>query len=554
VLAFAFTGPWATSPDGAGTPEWCVAPHILVGERCVRLILGTEIINILGQALASIPYVLLSGSYTFAEMVREVVFMLLLALLVLPFITTPLVLLLRKVRCVKVLNRVVWQLAIVPLVWFIPFGVMNSRGRLMWGFWLYAAVVLVMIFMQIRRRPRAASIAPLIGGVLVVTFLSGCAPRGAKNWPFSIGPQTYAVALGDLDGDGDLDAYLANGENEVPMPDTVWLNDGSGNFTDSGQQISNRESRQVILADLDQDGDLDALVADTGSIWIYRNDGQGRFGAAQNQLYQPDSGAYVLAPAVGDVNGNGWLDVLVGGCCGAVEVWDSGRRQVHSSSDALWISDGQGHYTDSGQTFDVFGTRAVALGDLDGDGDLDAFFANAGSLISPSETMQQNQPDTVWFNDGLGNFTQSPQALSTGMAQALALGDLDGDGDLDALVGNRHNAEVWLNAGGAQGGVPGEFVQARWQGRLDLIRALFLADLDGDGDLDVLAVGGDVAVVWLNDGQANFSTGVRMRFEPQHALAVGDLNQDGYPDIFAGSVNHGILIWLNDGQAGFTRK
>jgi hypothetical protein len=168
--------------------------------------------------------------------------------------------------------------------------------------------------------------------------------------------------------------------------------------------------------------------------------------------------------------------------------------------------------------------------------------------------MQQNQPDTVWFNDGLGNFTQSPQALSTGMAQALALGDLDGDGDLDALVGNRQNAEVWLNAGGAQGGVPGEFVQARWQGRLDLIRALFLSDLDGDGDLDVLAVGGDVAVVWLNDGQANFSTGARIRFEPQHALAVGDLNQDGYPDIFAGSVNHGILIWLNDGQAGFARK
>jgi hypothetical protein len=360
--------------------------------------------------------------------------------------------------------------------------------------------------------------------------------------------------LGDRDGDGDLGAYLANGENEVPVPDTVWLNDGSGNFTDSGQQISNRESRQVILADLDQDGDLDAVVADTGSISTYRNDGQGRFGTGQNQLFPLDRGAYVLAPAVGDVNGDGWLDVLGGGCCGAVEIRDSGQRQVHSSSDALWLSDGQGRYIDSGQTFDMLGTRAVALGDLDGDGDLDAFFANAGSLISPNETMQQNQPDSVWFNDGLGTFTQSPQALSTGIAEAVALGDLDGDGDLDAVVGNRPNAEVWLNAGGAQGGTPGEFVQARWQGRLNVVRALFLFDLDGDGDLDILGVGGDMAVVWLNDGQANFSTGARIKFKPQHALAVGDLNNDGAPDIFAGSVNHGILIWLNDGQAGFARK
>ena len=100
----------------------------------------------------------------------------------------------------------------------------------------------------------------------------------------------------------------------------------------------------------------------------------------------------------------------------------------------------------------------------------------------------------------------------------------------------------------------GEFSQDRWQGSLDLIQALFLEDLDGDGDLDGLAVGGDVAVVWLNDGQAAFTTGPRIDFEPQHALAVGDLNNDGSPDVFAGSVNHGISIWLNDGQGGFSPK
>lgn len=63
-----------------------------------------------------------------------------------------------------------------------------------------------------------------------VALLCACAPAGARNWPFSIDPQTYAVALGDLDGDGDLDAFLANEENEVPVANTVWLNDGRGHF------------------------------------------------------------------------------------------------------------------------------------------------------------------------------------------------------------------------------------------------------------------------------------------------------------------------------------
>jgi hypothetical protein len=238
----------------------------------VRLILGTEIINILGQALASIPYVLLSGSYTFAEMVREVVFMLLLALLVMPFITTPLVSLLRKVRCVQVLNRVVWQLAIVPLVWFIPFSVMNSTGRLMWGFWLYAAVVLVMIFMQIRRRPRAAGITPLIGIVLVVTFLSGCVPLGAKNGPFSFGPQTYAVALGDLDDDGDLNVLAVSGDVAV-----VWLNDGQANFS-TGVRIRFEPQHALAVSDLNQDGYRDIFAGSVNQdILIWLNDGQAGF-------------------------------------------------------------------------------------------------------------------------------------------------------------------------------------------------------------------------------------------------------------------------------------
>jgi hypothetical protein len=341
--------------------------------------------------------------------------------------------------------------------------------------------------------------------VLVAALLAGCAPQGARNWPFSIGPQTYAVALGDLDGDGDLDAFLANGENEVPVPNTVWLNDGTGNFHNSGQQIGERESRLVVLADMDGDGLLDALVANTGDISLYLNRGQGVFTTACTNLGQRELGSYILAPAVGDLNGNGWLDVMGGGCCGAIEIRDDGRRIVHPANDSLWFNDGECRFNDSGQKFDILGTQAIAIGDLDGDGHLDAFFANNRSQLGNGEETDRNQANTVWFNDGQGLFRMGEQVLGEAEGTSIVLGDLDGDGDLDAIVGNQHEDEIWLNQGGRQDWREGSFTLAGSIGDRTPTQALFLAVFDGDGDLDVLAVGSWQARIWLNDGAGAFS-------------------------------------------------
>ena len=58
---------------------------------------------------------------------------------------------------------------------------------------------------------------------------------------------SFGVALGDLDGDGDLDAWVANSN----QPNRVWINDGLGNFTDSGQALGNSDSTDVAIGDLD---------------------------------------------------------------------------------------------------------------------------------------------------------------------------------------------------------------------------------------------------------------------------------------------------------------
>jgi WD40 repeat protein len=104
----------------------------------------------------------------------------------------------------------------------------------------------------------------------------------------------------------------------------------------------------------------------------------------------------------------------------------------------VWFNDGRGVLSDSGQRLPSALGHAVVLGDLDGDSDLDAFMANAASSAGA--------PNTVWLNDGQGNFSNSDLRLGNELSYGVDLGDLDGDGDLDAFVANNSppNA-VWLN-------------------------------------------------------------------------------------------------------------
>jgi hypothetical protein len=77
--------------------------------------------------------------------------------------------------------------------------------------------------------------------------------------------------LGDLDGDGDLDAFVANAASSAGAPNTVWLNDGRGTFSDSGLRLGNEVSYGLDLGDLDGDGDLDAFAANNSppnAVWL----------------------------------------------------------------------------------------------------------------------------------------------------------------------------------------------------------------------------------------------------------------------------------------------
>ena len=231
------------------------------------------------------------------------------------------------------------------------------------------------------------------------------------------------VALADLNGDGFVDAFVANaayrGDPPTSNANTVWFNDGNGNFSDSGQRLGVSDSEAVALADLNGDGFVDAAVANGGSnnriskVWF--NDGAGNFSDSGQNLGTD----WNLDVVIGDVNGDDYPDIVFGKLGGNVQ---------------LWLNNGSGVFSNSMQT--LTDGQSVALGDLDRDHDLDLVIGKSG-FVGNNE---------VWENDGSGNFTNSGLSLGGETVYDIALGDVDRDGDLDILFAGTGTDEVlWFN-------------------------------------------------------------------------------------------------------------
>lgn len=303
----------------------------------------------------------------------------------------------------------------------------------------------------------------------------------------------------------------------------------SGYFNDSGQNLGSSNSVGVASADLDGDGDIDAFVTNSAGqanrVWL--NDGSGAF-TGGNSLGTGDSWNVDLA----DLDGDGDVDAFV--CNGN-----------STTSNTVWLNDGNAGFI-VGQSMPLLGSLdsyGVALGDLDGDGDADAFVANGGFSFAA-------QANKVWLNDSTGNFTDNGQSLGPYTSYGVALADLDNDGDLDAFVANggisSRGNRVWLNDS------LGNFTGNGQSLGTNVSFGVVLADFDNDGDVDAFVVNGGANKVYLNDGAANFTvSGQSLGSSNSYDAGIGDIDQDGDVDVFAIGVSAN-KVWLNDGAASFT--
>ncbi|MEM7342950.1 MAG: FG-GAP-like repeat-containing protein [Chloroflexota bacterium] len=352
---------------------------------------------------------------------------------------------------------------------------------------------------QFRARAR---VGPAVFDVITDTFGTG-------------NDQTVSLAIGDVDGDSDLDIVVVNTFNEQNV---IYLNNGVGEFSTSiNFGTGSDDSNTVALGDVDGDGDLDMAVGNFGQTVIYLNDGTGAFTAASTLGTALDM---TLSVVFGDVDGDGDLDLAVG---------NAGQQNI------IYFNNGDGIFTPGAN----FGTGSdatinLAFGDVDADNDLDIVAANGGA---------QN---VIYLNNGMGSFTDSTNfGTSSDATNSISLGDVDGDGDLDIVVGNSFSEQnvVYFNDGA------GSFItSANFGTGSDETYNVALGDVDGDNDLDI-AVGNsnEQNAIYFNNGagvftaSGNFGTSA----DDTQTIALGDVDGDGDLDIVVGNQNQQNSVAFN---------
>ncbi|MBK8975212.1 MAG: VCBS repeat-containing protein [Planctomycetes bacterium] len=419
------------------------------------------------------------------------------------------------------------------------------------------------------------------GNGVFVDVTATCLPADSDD--------TWDLRLGDVDGDGDLDLVIGNYRDQ----NRLYANDGAGHFTDvtaARLPADLDRTHSIGLADVDGDGDLDLAVGNSGADRLYLNDGSGTFSDQSQRL--PVQSDDTAAMAFGDVDGDGDQDLVLG---------ENYPFQMARGYPRLCLNDGQGTFTFAPEgrlpkSYDY--CYALVLCDVDWDGDLDLVRGNlldhddlylndshgtfacgtAELLPRPrSQTLAlafgdvdaDGDPDLVigaddwnrlYLNDGRGRFSDATLGSIPSRSEqsaAIALGDVDGDGDLDLVVGNdgfdygrpAQQNRLYLNDGA---GVFADVTAARLPQSLDRTRAVVLGDWDRDGDLDVVFGNLGQSIMCINDGRGHFTAaaGLPSRSDGTRALAAADFDADGDVDLVFGNEGSDRLL-LNDGSGAF---
>ncbi|MBI1192496.1 MAG: T9SS type A sorting domain-containing protein [Bacteroidetes bacterium] len=345
--------------------------------------------------------------------------------------------------------------------------------------------------------------------------------QGAIRDPFD-------AEVGDLDGDGDMDIAVAC----LNSDDVTWFQNLGGATSWSGKIVLTLDligCQEIELADLENDGDLDIVVASVGvqrAAW-FRNNGSGTFTLRSLSAFGLSTVDDATDVHVFDANADGFPDVAV--------------ALVDENAVDLFLYTGSGNFTPAIRITDrTFYGTAVESMDVDGDGDED--------LLSGSA----NDAKLAWYeNLGSASGTFGPNQFINQAAagiSAVAVADLNGDGDLDVVsVSGLDQKVAWYpNQGGLSFGTQSIIDQNPF-----FPRNLVAADLDNDGDADLAVIGDERLKLYRNSGSGTFSIStVFDGLDDARGIRAADLNGDGLPDLVVTSWFDSKLSWFRNFGGG----
>jgi hypothetical protein len=344
--------------------------------------------------------------------------------------------------------------------------------------------------------------AAISSGSLAQTFVQGPAVSGPTG-------NAQAVAFGDVNGDGipDMVSFAQSTSSSL----FVNLGNGDGSFqASSGVYLDIAGIYNSALADFNGDGKLDIVLAGTGGVGILLGNGDGTFPLSPS-IIDPGITAYWVS--VADFNGDGKLDIV------ALNI-------ANQTIDVL-LGNGDGTFQPPTHTgiSSLASSSNLVVADFNGDG-------------KPDVAVAANNTVAVLLGNGNGTFmaaqylTRANDGLST---DGVAIADVNNDGKLD-LVSNDSGSEIGVWKGNGNGTFQTEqtsLVNTNAYGT----QPPTLADMNGDGKVDIVIPGGTGPVVYIANGNGDGTFGnfnsYPVAYIPQ-SVAVADLNHDGKLDFAAG--------------------
>ncbi|MEY5061385.1 MAG: hypothetical protein RIS45_1306 [Planctomycetota bacterium] len=364
---------------------------------------------------------------------------------------------------------------------------------------------------------------------------------------------TNQCTLVDIDADGDKDIVFANGQSYstlgVLLKPRIYVNNGTGVFADETDIRAAGITgcfRGVEAGDVDRDGDWDLILAQDFNRrpLLLLNNGAGVF-IDDTIARLPNIPMSSSRAQFGDIDNDGDLDILL--CnSGTTRFGTTGRPR-------LFINGGTGFFTDASLTqfpsTNLSEQMDCVFGDIDNDLDLDFHVATRASAANSSQ---------LWINNGAGTFARLATFVTDATAYSYDFGDIEGDGDLDLIGVNAGatNTELLLRNNGAGTSWTAVNAQISPNPTVDDNDSRFI-DFDNDGDLDLLVAAlGGADRIYRNNGTGTFTqvtTGILPSIvDSSLDVKVGDVSGDGKPDIITAQGESGAFqnrIYINTGPA-----